>query len=382
MTFKKRKLFCILLCAVLLVLSASCSGGGGTNDGGAPSDTKKPAKTEKDIKITQTAAKSAETEKYETADFTMTIPKGWKVTSGGTNIYHSIRVYDPEEPINQMFILLKADILLHSEAGKAAWQQNYNMGNTQAALFTKAPVLQNPSTEGFFQIFPQYVAFASAIEPSYAGYVFPTINNFAVTERFPSTSPLKSYSLGDELLRATFSDGTKEGEGLFAASVTDFGSFSISGGNVTNYQLQAVDGGYYMAYNVVAITAVKDTFIEWEDLLTKCMSSLDYSDSFVSATNSASNEKVALSKQISANFNATMDGFMASWESRNRSQDIMSQKQSDAILGYERVYDTDTNEVYKATNGFSDSYDGSRFKSVTDDNMYAEAISGYIERVD
>ncbi len=382
MTFKKRKLFCILLCAVLLVLSASCSGGGGTNDGSTPSDTKKPAKTEKDIKITQTAAKSAETEKYETADFTMTIPKGWKVTSGGTNIYHSIRVYDPEEPINQMFILLKADILLHSEAGKAAWQQNYNMGNTQAALFTKAPVLQNPSTEGFFQIFPQYVAFASAIEPSYAGYVFPTINNFAVTERFPSTSPLKSYSLGDELLRATFSDGTKEGEGLFAASVTDFGSFSISGGNVTNYQLQAVDGGYYMAYNVVAITAVKDTFIEWEDLLTKCMSTLDYSDSFVSATNNASDEKVALSKQISANFNATMDGFMASWESRNKSQDIMSQKQSDAILGYERVYDTDTNEVYKATNGFSDSYDGSRFKSVTDDNMYAEAISGYIERVD
>ncbi len=107
MTFKKRKLFCILLCAVLLVLSASCSGGGGTNDGSTPSGTKKPAKTEKDIKITQTAAKSAETEKYETADFTMTIPKGRKVTSGGTNIYHSIRVYDPEEPINQMFILLK-----------------------------------------------------------------------------------------------------------------------------------------------------------------------------------------------------------------------------------------------------------------------------------
>lgn len=382
MTFKKRKLFCILLCAVLLVLSASCSGGGGTNDGSTPSDTKKPAKTEKDIKITQTAAKSAETEKYETADFTMTIPKGWKVTSGGTNIYHSIRVYDPEEPINQMFILLKADILLHSEAGKAAWQQNYNMGNTQAALFTKAPVLQNPSTEGFFQIFPQYVAFASAIEPSYAGYVFPTINNFAVTERFPSTSPLKAYSLGDELLRATFSDGTKEGEGLFAASVADFGNFTITNGNVSGYQLETVDGGYYMAYNVVAITAVKDTFIEWEDLLTKCMSTLDYSDSFVSATNNASDEKVALSKQISANFNATMDGFMASWESRNRSQDIMSQKQSDAILGYERVYDTDTNEVYKATNGFSDSYDGSRFKSVTDDNMYAEAISGYIERVD
>lgn len=85
-----------------------------------------------------------------------------------------------------------------------------------------------------------------------------------------------------------------------------------------------------MAYNVVAITAAKDTFIEWESVLTECMKTLDYSESFVNATNQASNEKVALSKQISQNFNQTMDGFMSSWESRNKSQDIMSQKQSDA----------------------------------------------------
>lgn len=77
-----------------------------------------------------------------------------------------------------------------------------------------------------------------------------------------------------------------------------------------------------------------------------------------------------------------MDSMMSSWESRNKSQDIISQKQSDAILGYERVYDTETNETYRATNGFTDAYDGSRYQPVTDDNMYTEAISGYIERVD
>ena len=134
------------------------------------------------------------------------------------------------------------------------------------------------------------------------------------------------------------------------------------------YQLKQADGGYYMAYNVVAITAAKDTFIEWESVLTECMKTLDYSESFVNATNQASNEKVALSKQISQNFNQTMDGFMSSWESRNKSQDIMSQKQSDATLGYERVYDTETHEVYKATNGFTDVYDGKRYKPVTDDD--------------
>ena len=324
------------------------------------------------VQITETAAKAVQTEKYETADFSMTIPKGWTVTTGGTNIYHSIRVSDPNEPLNQMFVLLKADVLLHSQAGKDAWQQNYNMGNTQAALFAKAAVLDNPSTEGFFKIFSQYTA--------YSGYAFPRFDNFTVTDRYPSASPMKSSALGDEQLRATFTDNGKEGEGLFAASVVDFGSSAISNGNVVGYQLQAVDGGYYMAYNIVAVTAAKDTFIEWEGVLTDCFKTLQYSDSFVSTTNQASNEKVALAQQISQNFNATMDGFMSSWESRNRSQDIMSQKQSDATLGYERVYDTETGEIYKATNGFTDVYDGKRYKAVTDDNMYAEPISGYIEK--
>ena len=168
---------------------------------------------------------------------------------------------------------------------------------------------------------------------------------------------------------------------MFSASVVDFGSYMITDGNVVDYQLQTADGGYYMAYNIVAITAAKDSFIEWESVLTDCMRTLQYSDSFISATNQASDEKVAIAMQISQNFNETMDAIMSSWESRNRSQDIMSQKQSDATLGYERVYDTETGEIYKATNGFTDIYDGERYQAVTDDNMYAQPISGYIERI-
>lgn len=374
---KKIRVLSVILAAVLAASVTACGGNGTIMN----SDGTKTEQTERGIRVTQTAAKAVQTEKYETADFSITIPKGWKVTSGGINIYHSIRVYDPNEPLNQMFILLKADVLLHSQAGKNAWQSLYNMGQASAALFANAPVLANPSTEGFFGIFPQYAAFVTQMEPTYAGYVFPQFNNFTVTDRFAAADPLKAYALGDELLRATFTENGKEGEGMFSASVVDFGSLSISDGTVNNYQLQAVDGGYYMAYNIVAITAVKDTFIEWESVLSDCMKTLEYSDSFVSATNQASNQQVAVANQISQNFNQTMDGMMASWESRNKSQDILSQKQSDATLGYERVYDTETNEVYRATNGFSDSYDGKRYQPVTDDNMYTQAISGYIEQV-
>lgn len=97
---KCTKVFSVILAAMMLASLAACG-------------------AEK-VKITPTAARSIETEVYETADFSITIPKGWVVTTGGENIYHSIRVYDPEEPMNQMFSLLKADVLLHSQAGKKA----------------------------------------------------------------------------------------------------------------------------------------------------------------------------------------------------------------------------------------------------------------------
>ena len=384
MTGIKKNIALLVIIAVTMVFLSACGGGKigtGSDDPTVNGDGTKTEQTEKGVKVTETAAKAVQLEKYETADFSIMIPKGWTVTTGGVNMIHSIRVYDPNEPLNQMFVLLKADVLLHSQAAKDAWQYNYSMGNTQAALFVAAPVLENPSTEGFFQIFSQYADFATQIESSYSGYVFPKFDGFTVTDRFASTSSMQAYALGDELLRGTFTDNGKQGEGMFAASVVDFGTVMIAGG-LNGYMLQQVDGGYYMAYNVMAITAAKDTFIEWESVLTDCMKTLQYSDSFVNATNQASNEKVALAQQISQNFNQTLDGIMSSWENRNKSQDIMSQKQSDATLGYERVYDTETNEIYRATNGFTDVYDGKRYQPVTDDNMYSEPISGYIERID
>ncbi len=365
-----------VLLAAMLMLGISACGNNNTGTGGTNTPT---VKTEKGVKITKTAANSVETEVYQTSDFSITIPKGWTVESGGVNIYHSIHVFDPAKPVNGMFVLLKADCLLHSEEGKQAWQFYYNSGQTSAQFLASAPVLSNPSTENFYKIFSQYTAVVAA-DPIYSGYTFPKFDNFTVTDRFEANDSLKTYALGDEVLRATFESNGQAGEGMFTAAVVDFGSMPISNGQMSGYLLKQVDGGYYMAYNIAAVTAEKDTFIDWESVLTKCLSSLDYSESFVSATVSASNEKLAQAKEISRNFNQTMDGIMSSWENRSKSQDIMSQKQSDATLGYERVYDTETDEVYKATNGFTDVYDGKRYKPVTDDSMYALPTSGYIEK--
>jgi hypothetical protein len=98
--------------------------------------------------------------------------------------------------------------------------------------------------------------------------------------------------------------------------------------------------------------------------------------------NGFSGQEDTLLKTIQENqkiYDQISDMIMSSWEARNNSYDIISQKQSDATLGYERVYDTETGDVYKAYNGFTDSYSGNRLQPITDD-MYTKTISGYIEK--
>ena len=75
---KCTKVFSVILVAMMLASLAACG-------------------AEK-VKITPTAARSIETEVYETADFSITIPKGWVVTAGGENIY-------PEEVIDVLLTL-------------------------------------------------------------------------------------------------------------------------------------------------------------------------------------------------------------------------------------------------------------------------------------
>ena len=50
-------------------------------------------------------------------------------------------------------------------------------------------------------------------------------------------------------------------------------------------------------------------------------------------------------------------GYDSLWESRTDTYDILSQEYSDAILGYDRLYDSETGEVYRAELGFWDDYD-------------------------
>lgn len=324
------------------------------------------------VKIVKSEVQEITLEDYSTEVFSMKIPKGWTVQSGGQGIYYAIRVTDPKDENNQVFLMLKIQPILKSQSAKKAWQDYAILaGGAQYNLFSKAPVLESATTEGFFQVFGDVSSFINNIEPSLASFKFPTFNNFTKLEESESQVSLKSMAMDSKVLRATFTGSKGEaGEGMFLATVVNFGN---------SYQM-GVDMGYYMIYDITAITSKKDEFINYQDILMKCVNSIEFTDSYVKKTIDDSNAQTQQSLQINAQVQAAFDSYMSAWNNRSKTYDIMSQKQSDATLGYERVYDTDTGEIYKAYNGFTDDYSGNRYKSVTDD-MYTKSTSGYIEKI-
>ena len=330
----------------------------GKNDGKGNGIFNNP---DKNIKIVKSEASKIELEDYSTNEFSIKKPKGWKVDTLGDYIHYTIKVYNPENPIYQFFINMKTEGYNKSEDAKR-WQQTYYPNN----FFAKAPVIATKDTEGFYKIFNDLGPLNNN-----STFTFPTLSDFTVSEN------LGKGSLGGDMLRATFKDANgNEGEGIFTAYVYDAGPYYVYENIISGKQ---IDIQYLNVYDAIFITAPKDELIDWQDTLNTICSSLEFTDTFINGFNNEQDAVMNNFEQIREIGNQISDGIMDSWNKRNKSLDIISQKQSDATLGYERVYDTETNEIYKAYNGFTDDYDGERYKAITDD-MYLQKTSGYIEK--
>ena len=291
----------------------------------------------------------------------MKIPEGWKVDVLGDYIHYTIKAYDPQRPTYQFFFNMKTEGYNKSQEAKSFQQKYY-----PDSLFAKTSVIEGKNTEGFYKIFNDLGTLNNTSK-----FTFPTLNDFTVVEN------LGTGVLGGDILRATFKDADgKDAEGLFTAYVYDAGPYYVYENIISGKQ---IDIYYLNVYDAIFITAPKDEFIDWQETLSTISSSLEFTDTFMSGFNTQQDAVMQNFQSVRNICNQITDGIMDSWEKRSASYDIMSQKQSDATLGYERVYDTETNEIYKAYNGFTDDYDGERYKSITDD-MYSKQTSGYIEK--
>ena len=75
-----KRIAALILAAVMTLLFTACGSKTVINDDGTKTEQKESGvkvtqQKESGVKVTQTAAKAVQTEKYESADFSMTIPK-------------------------------------------------------------------------------------------------------------------------------------------------------------------------------------------------------------------------------------------------------------------------------------------------------------------
>ena len=139
-----------------------------------------------------------------------------------------------------------------------------------------------------------------------------------------------------------------------------------------------VDVGPVTEFSILSETAPKEEFVDWQPVLDRCFASIVFTPAFHQQRRDAWARVMGTSKYIMQTADSIRGMIMDSYRRRNATYDVLSQKRSDATLGYERVQDTETGEYYRAENGFTDWYKGTRYRPATDNAAYLTPVSGYI----
>ena len=331
----KKKLLVILFCGVLILSLTGCG-----------------------VKIVKTEASQIKFETFNNGNLIMQIPKGWKVDIPNTVTYsgYTFKVYNPNNKDYTIMFSLGLSGFLKSEAARKKYASLY-----PAAVFGQLAAIDPQTTEAFFKVWNTNAKVANKV-----------INQefFVYLKDYEFIDNLGKTNLGGDIIRGKFvNDKNEPMEGLFTASIFDSGS----------YYMYGLDLAPLNSYHNILMYAPESEFNNWQPIYDYCLSTIEFTDAFMQGFNREQNTKVSNVQANAKIYDEISDMIMDSWNKRSASYDIISQKRSDATLGYERVYDTNTGDVYKAYNGFTDSYSGNRYKAVTDD-MYTKTISGYIEK--
>jgi len=278
-------------------------------------------------------------ENFDGGFFSIDKPKGWEIISAGSCATFAFLARDPSMPLRQIFYFGEVGPVYLSEQQRQIDYQYMSMGGYPSSWIDMPAV--NPLTPANF------LAQFHLVAKSQIGQGFmpqcPRLENFQVVSTARQPSPISGAST--ELVRALFSQGGQLGEGLFLVTVAPLLPFTGSPG-----------GGLGSGFCLVGITAPKAEFRALESTLTKSVQSFTISQSYVNNCLAQQASTYAGIMKAGKTLSEASDIIMQGWENRNRVDDILSEKRSDATLGRERLYDPNTGQVYEFENGFYDKY--------------------------
>ena len=84
-------------------------------------------------------------------------------------------------------------------------------------------------------------------------------------------------------------------------------------------ELKLEDYSNYMVYDIMAITANKDNFINYVDILSESINSIEFTDSYVKKTIDDGNNQTKQALAINAQMQQAYDSYNQAWENRQKS---------------------------------------------------------------
>ncbi len=328
------------------------------------------------IQVTEASVPSLQTSVYDGGYFSIELPVGWVIQTGGQYASFCLRAYDPNCPSRQIFYFGKLEPFMKSVGARQVFEYYYSMTHEPTSLYFSTAIVLDPATvPNFYMQFSQIESYAHALGETYD---FPNLNDFQAFESMPFNSPFASIALDDTILRAYLTGENGDAcEGMFSATIVSPG---------TNYNA-GYDTAPLKVYNAMGVMAPVGEFCWLEQTLCRCVSSLTFSEEYVQQGIALSNWETQVALSISQQLSAAYDSYNSAWSARNQTYDTLSQQYSDATLGYDRVVDSETGSVYRIPVGSYSTYDSNRYEynnpnlqllGQDDYYNYAQPIEGYL----
>ena len=299
-----------------------------------------------------------QTQLYNDGRFTMQLPAGWKVMTTGTLAQDIIvKAWDPECPERCFFRAAKIEPVLRSQAAKAWYAQYSGLGGLMYSLYADAPALEELTVACFLTHVNDVREYAFKYYDTglmLDAHCIPELNDVRVLESFPSKAACLPTCYDNSVARVAFtSEGGVACEGMMTAQPTRIGTSLMMGG---------VDISPDTVYEFMGFMAPQAEMIELEPVLSQCLASFAFTEDFIRQSLQAAGDQYEIVRQMNANMQAASDSCNDAWADRQTTYDVLSQQRSDATLGYDRLYDSETGEVYRAEAGFWDEYELHRYE--------------------
>lgn len=230
---------------------------------------------------------------YDGGVFTMQLPQGWKIMTGGEYAGYAIRAWDPNDPDVQIFYYGELGPYFKSAEAKAQYQ---SMSTSNDPL-TYLPVLEDATLAGCLGGMEEYIEVYEAL--SQENFTPVTIRDFTVLAEKPITTLLASYAVSESSILASLTSETGAAcTGMFEGSILDAGSYEINGVDVAPSR---------SASNIFGIIAPEGKFEAAAPTLIQSLTSFAFTDEYIQEAIRQGNMQAENAAEVSRQNNEMMD---------------------------------------------------------------------------